>query len=110
MEDRALRILNKIRSAQSQWDTTKLQDPTQQPGAVAGQPAPMGLGGNPSMEALTGVTKPMMGPELDASQPLDDTMPQPGATASGDMSKIDALKRRRNVSKANFLGGDNGNV
>jgi hypothetical protein len=108
MDDRALRILNKIRNAQSSWDTTKLQDPTQMPGAQAGQPAPTGLGGDVSPEALAGVLKPTMSPELDASQPLEQGIPPPSGTQSGEMSKLDAILKRRNTSKSNFLGGSNG--
>lgn len=107
MDTRALNVLNRIRSGQAQWDTTKLQDPT----AMQQQPAvPQGTGmeTSPMMQALSGITGGPPSPELDAAQPLQDQLAAPSATQTGEMSTIDAVLKRRAPHKQNFLGGGNG--
>jgi hypothetical protein len=110
MDTRAINVLNKIRTAKSQWDTEKLQDPMEQPGMVPGAPAtaPGTAPGGLSPEGLTGVMGTPPSPELDASAPLEGQIPPPSATPSGEMSKLDMIMKRRSPQKQSFLGGQNG--
>lgn len=106
MDDRAVRILNRIKNAQSSWDTTQLVDPNATP--PSGQPpqpgAPM-QGMNPA--SLAGLTQ-APAPGLDPSIPLEESFAPEQPKMSGDMSKMDAVLKLRNRSKNNFLGGGNG--
>lgn len=109
MDTRALNVLNKIRSAKSQWNTEKLQDPMEQPGMAPGQPAtPPGAAPGLSPEGLAGVMGTPPSPELDAGAPLEGEIPAPSATPTGEMSKLDMIMKRRSPQKQSFLGGQNG--
>jgi hypothetical protein len=106
MDMRANKILNKIRNAQSSWDTTQLVDPNAAPPAQ-GQPpqpgAPMG-GLNPA--SLAGLTTPQP-PGLDAGKTLEESMAPETPKMDNGMSKLDTILKLRNRSKQNFLGGGN---
>lgn len=106
MDDRAVRILNRIKNAQSSWDTTKLVDPNAtQPMGQPPQPGAPMQGMNPA--SLSGLTQTPP-PSLDASKSLEESFAPEQPKMDGDMSKMDAILKLRNRSKSNFLGGSNG--
>ena len=107
MDMRASKILNKIRSAQSAWDTTQLVDPNATPPAQ-GQPMQPGApAGGLNPEALTGLTTPPP-PGLDAGKTLDESMAPETPRMDNNPTKLDTILKLRNRSKQNFLGGGNG--
>jgi hypothetical protein len=96
------------RTAQTTWDTRLIvdQDAVTPPGGAP--PDSPGISQQqPSLGALQSLTRPSPSEQLDSSLPLEQNManPQTPDEEGVGMSNLDALIKRRNSSKQNFLGG-----